>query len=97
MVVLGNWAATLGLCRAWIAGSFHVVMLPKKMFAKTAPVKLRPFVMTVPLASFKLYAGTTALADMGMVIAVVPDGSPLYCAAVIGASDSPKSTTCCVN
>jgi hypothetical protein len=72
-------------------------MLPKKMFAKTVPVKLRPFWQAEPLTSFKLYAGTTALADIGIVRAVVPDGSPEYCAAVIGASDSPKSTIRCVN
>ena len=76
-----------------MAGSFHVVIVPKKIFANTSPVKLRPLWHIEPLLSFKLYAGTTALADIGMVNAVEPDGSLAMSDACSGASDSPKLFT----
>ena len=70
-------------------------MVPKKMFANTTPVKLRPFWHSEPLLSTMLYAGTIALADMGMVKAVVPVGRLEISLACRGMSDSPKSTVPC--
>ena len=72
VIIVEAGKGTVGF-RFWICGSFHWVMVPKKMFARTVPVKLSPFPHEEPLASFMLYAGTTALADIGMVMAVLPD------------------------
>lgn len=69
-----------------------MVVFPKNILANTAPVKLRSFGHVVPFLSTMLYAGTTALADIGIVKAVVPEGNFAISAACIGASDSPKST-----
>ena len=65
-------------------------MVPIKISARIGPVK---FSVGVDVPSPRLYAGTTALAVIGMVIAVEPEGNAAYCAAVIGASVSPKFTT----
>ena len=62
-------------------------MVPIKISARIGPVKFR---VGVNRWRSKLYAGTTALAVIGMVRTVWPEGTSAYCAAVIGASDSPK-------
>ena len=67
------------------------------MFAKIVPLKLIPFWHCVPLTSCILYAGTIALAEMGTVKAVVPDGRPLMLLADSGTSVSPKLVNCCWN
>ena len=72
--------------KAAIEGSFHIIILPKKILASTAPVNFNP--LDIP---GKLYAGTTALAEIGTVTSVDALSSA-YCAEVRGASDSPKST-----
>lgn len=48
-----------------IAGSFHIVMFPRKIFARTSPVKFNP----LPIPG-RLYAGMTALIDSGTVTTV---------------------------
>ena len=69
------------------AGSFHFVMVPMKISARIGPVKLS---VGVEDPSPRLYAGTTALAVIGKVKQVWPEGTPAYCVADSGASDSPK-------
>ena len=67
--------------------SFQLVMVPIKISARIVPVKFR---VGVEDPSPRLYAGTTALAVNGIVRQVWPEGTAAYCAALIGASDSPK-------
>ena len=64
-------------------------MVPRKICAKTFPVKLIP--LAIP---GRRYAGTTALIDSGIVMTA--EGKAVYCAAVGGASEAPIFTVCAV-
>src|SRR5579875_2878294 len=75
--------------REAIAGSSQLVMLPRKILASTSPVNFRPFFIPG-----RLYAGTTALIDSGIVTTVA--GSAEYRADVNRASVAPMSTVLAV-
>ena len=75
--------------RAWIAASFHFVIVPRYMFAMTSPVKCRP--VGIP---GRLYAMVTAPIVSGICSAL---GRFVASVALKGASEPAKSTVFSVN
>lgn len=85
--IIGRFGNVVPGLIAASAGSSQFVICPINISARIGPVKLS---VGVDVPSPRLYAGTTALAVSGTVKQVWPEGTAEYCAAVKGASDSPK-------
>jgi len=70
---------------AAIRASFHFVILPRKMSARTGPVNLRS-----PVTPGRLSIGTSPPSTVGKCMSW--PGAALSCSSVIGPSDAPKNT-----
>ena len=90
----GRFAATSGLSAA-IAGSFQVVILPRKMPAIVGPSRLR-FVIGFVSTPATLKMTTTAPSAVGTWSILVPAGRAAISVSFMAASVAPKSTVCCV-